>query len=437
MGEVAGLRSHLSLEEIAGIRASMSITWAMRLLELVYLFTGGPSWRRRDGWGNFSKPLATWQGVRVDRQTGLPSRVNLGDNNLAGVFPELVAELLFETCGCVFYLDDNPKLEREGDVPASEREALTRFYHLHGGHRWTHKDNWCSAKPVHTWFGVTVVAGHVRVLWLDTNNLVGVFDETLGGLPKLQTLSLPRNHLQGRLPTLRGCADVKRVSLDRNRLSGPIPESWGSLSTLREVILSFNRLTGPVPSSLGSCLEMRRFNVDHNPGLQGTLPTSLEKWTDVEEVTINATRLEPGTVLETALYLRTFKVGKLRDRETESEVPSAETRKTRHVVRRSLSDSELSSIVHTAEDPPQERPTFRDVLLSSKARTPPTTKDTATKPQTAKQTRERRRSEVGVEGAQVLSLRIPTRTWKGTPRSSGGTPTARRPEKRLEAGSVR
>ena len=55
----------------------------------------------------------------------------------------------------------------------NDREALVRFFKVTGGSKWKNKRNWCTRKPVETWFGVTVDSdGQVR-LDLRNNNLIG------------------------------------------------------------------------------------------------------------------------------------------------------------------------------------------------------------------------------------------------------------------------
>ena len=55
-----------------------------------YRATGGDRWRRRDGWLS-DDPIGTWHGVRVEG--GRVVRLDLGDNNLSGRLPKVVAEL--------------------------------------------------------------------------------------------------------------------------------------------------------------------------------------------------------------------------------------------------------------------------------------------------------------------------------------------------------
>ncbi len=70
-----------------------------------------------------------------------------------------------------------------GQVPASEREALTALYNSTGGASWTNNSSWLLAAGTEcSWFGVTCSGGHVEQLVLPSNQLDGVLPIQLANL---------------------------------------------------------------------------------------------------------------------------------------------------------------------------------------------------------------------------------------------------------------
>lgn len=93
-----------------------------------------------------------------------------------------------------------------------ERDILIAFYKATNGDNWTNKDNWCSDKPLDTWYGVRMVDGRVSELLLEDNNLTGV--ATLGGLSQLANLYLSGNHFTG--VDFRSLPNLYDLWLERN-----------------------------------------------------------------------------------------------------------------------------------------------------------------------------------------------------------------------------
>ena len=82
-------------------------------------------------------------------------------------------------------------------------------------------------------------------LW--NNQLIGEIPVELGGLAKLERLSLGGNMLTGEIPVeLDGLTDLRVLSLVHNQLTGEIPEELGYLIYLKELRLEGDRL--PTPS---------------------------------------------------------------------------------------------------------------------------------------------------------------------------------------------
>ena len=88
------------------------------------------------------------------------------------------------------------------------------------GPGWNHNDNWLSANPVSTWYGVTVFGGRVLELDLYKNKLIGSIPPEIGDLINLTSLYL-----------------------GYNQLSGSIPPQIGNLTNLDNLLLYDNLLT--------------------------------------------------------------------------------------------------------------------------------------------------------------------------------------------------
>ncbi|OUN81151.1 hypothetical protein [Bacteroides sp. An51A] len=88
----------------------------------------------------------------------------------------------------------------------SERDILIEFYNSTGGDNWTNNENWCSDKPLDTWYGIRLDhEGKVQNISLLNNNLTG--EAYLADLTNLDYLVLGENKLTNitlsNLPLLR------------------------------------------------------------------------------------------------------------------------------------------------------------------------------------------------------------------------------------------
>ena len=179
--------------------------------------------------------------------------------------------------------------------------------------RGTETLNWSADTAIASWEGITVGGSPLRAteLVLDGWNswrtagrdilLNGTIPAALGGLSKLQRLTLSRNALTGTIPVelahMSELASLQLYSnqltggippelgrlanlawafdLSRNQLSGSIPVELGKLSNLRTVRLQHNQLTGSIPAALGDLSNLNQLNLAGNTGLTGCIPESL------------------------------------------------------------------------------------------------------------------------------------------------------------------
>ena len=82
-------------------------------------------------------------------------------------------------------------------------------------------------------------------------SLTGALPSNLGGMQKLETLSLFQNALDGLIPSsITRLTNLRELKLGSNRFSGPLPADLFTdlTSSLREIDLSDNQLNGGLPS---------------------------------------------------------------------------------------------------------------------------------------------------------------------------------------------
>lgn len=245
--------------------------------------------------------------------------------------PDSVAQILAD----VESLDCNDA----ADVPTPECQALVDLFESTNGAGWINNNNWLTSSNIDDWFGITVDEGHVSVISLYSNNLIGTISETIGQLLNLRLLELAGNQLTGAIPeslgnltyleeacltnnlitgpipdTLDGMSSLLKLSFNDNWIEGEIPESLGNLTTLTKFSLGNNRLTGTIPDSLGQLVNVDRFEVYKN-NLTGELPESLGNLTKMKELVIFETSLEGSIPLSytnlTSVVLFDFRLTQL------------------------------------------------------------------------------------------------------------------------------
>ncbi len=199
-------------------------------------------------------PLADWQGVTVDAETGRVAELHLADAGLTGEIPPALGQLAGLR---QLWLYDN---QLAGEVPP----ALGTLTNL-------------------------------RELFLTSNQITGEIPPVLGQITALERLSIGGNRLTGTIPSeLGSLTNLRGLLLSDNQLTGEIPPELGQLMALEYLWIDSNRLTGLIPSDLGSLTNLRSLLLSENQ-LMGEIPPVLGQLVGLEDLWIGGNRLT-GTI---------------------------------------------------------------------------------------------------------------------------------------------
>ncbi len=289
------------------------------VLALLYNATDGENWDDNSNWLS-DLPIREWYGVTSDadgRVTGL----YLSDNQLSGSIPPEMGDLsqlqwlylqqnkltgqvprsFFNLANLTnFYFSDNAGLCAPVDDefqtwlqglrgadggacnPVADLNALTRLYNATDGVNWYDNSNWLSDRPMGEWHGVeTDDEGHVTVLNLEWNRLLGTIPPELGSLSNLEELNLGNNHFTGTIPLeLSGLHNLEELDLGGNWLTGTIPPELSRLANLTSLSLADNELTGSIPPELSGLSDLEELDLWKNQ-LTGSIPRELGSLTSL------------------------------------------------------------------------------------------------------------------------------------------------------------
>ncbi|KAI5332355.1 hypothetical protein L3X38_022484 [Prunus dulcis] len=123
---------------------------------------------------------------------------------------------------------------------------------------------------------------NVNFLDLQSNLFSGPIPSNLDQLmPKLSHLDVSENHLNGTIPpSICNMKDMEIISLRNNQLFGEFPQQWSLWSSISVIDVSHNNLSGNIPSSMGIPSALQQFKVNNN-NFGGEIPFSLQNCTNL------------------------------------------------------------------------------------------------------------------------------------------------------------
>ncbi|XP_015084751.1 receptor-like protein 9DC3 [Solanum pennellii] len=126
--------------------------------------------------------------------------------------------------------------------------------------------------------------GILQSLWrlnLFNCHLSGSIPESFGNLTTIRELILSGNNFTGNiLSTISKLNKLVNLHLSSNHFRGSIPESIGNLTAIRELILSDNSFTGNVPSSIGKLNKLDSLSLSSN-NFEGSIPDTFANFSEL------------------------------------------------------------------------------------------------------------------------------------------------------------
>uniref|UniRef100_A0A0A9ECM2 Uncharacterized protein n=1 Tax=Arundo donax TaxID=35708 RepID=A0A0A9ECM2_ARUDO len=126
----------------------------------------------------------------------------------------------------------------------------------------------------------------LRSLNLSSNKLNG--DVPTSMVEALVELVLSGNHLNGPIP--KGLFTYKNLTLldlSQNNLTGAVPDEFTSLDKLENLLLSGNKLSGEIPGSLSKVTTLSRFAANQN-SFTGPIPRNITNYVRMLDLSYNS-----------------------------------------------------------------------------------------------------------------------------------------------------
>ncbi|MDM8540072.1 hypothetical protein QUF90_03195 [Desulfococcaceae bacterium HSG9] len=233
-----------------------------------YHATGGPDWKKQDGWLK-SKKLDKWHGLKLEN--GRVVSLYLGSNNLYGSLPDLSALTELQKLSL-------PGNKLSGPLPNFDNLSKLRIFYLHNNEFGGSVPNFAKAARLeHIDIAYNRLQGplpdfkellQLREIRLSVNELEGPLPN-FTHLKNLQSLSLFNNRFFGEIPDFKGLRQLRNLRLDNNQFSGSIPE-FPDLVQLKNLQLQENQLDGTLPK-LKNLTQLEDFAA-HENALEGSIP---------------------------------------------------------------------------------------------------------------------------------------------------------------------
>ncbi len=187
------------------------------------------------------------------------------------------------------------------EIPTLECEALVALFNATDGTNWTNNSGWLESDIPCSWHGVVCSAGHVRLLVMNDNQIIGSIPVELGNLSNLASLVLTDNQLSGSIPVELGdLSNLTTLDLSGNRLRGSIPVELANLSNLINLRLCCNGLSGSIPAELGNLSMLLDLHLGYGNQLSGSIPVELANLSNLKHLTLIGNQLSGNIPVELA-----------------------------------------------------------------------------------------------------------------------------------------
>ncbi|MCV6620926.1 MAG: hypothetical protein OIF51_04150 [Cellvibrionaceae bacterium] len=180
-------------------------------------------------------------------------------------------------------------------IPATECNALKGLFASTAGESWTDNSNWGTGNPG-DWAGVFLIGvapnQNVNSLAMDSNNLSGSLNSSLGDLTLLREANFSNNNLSGAIPSsFSALVNMRRLFLFGNQLTGGIPDIFTNWNNVLLVSFANNPdLGGSIPNSLGVNNSIERIFLQ-NAALTGAIPSNLGDLTNLNLIDLSGNAL--------------------------------------------------------------------------------------------------------------------------------------------------
>lgn len=246
-----------------------------------------PGWYSSRGWLGTAADVCSWYGLTCDEQ-GRVSKIQLDTNGLTGFVPPELAYLAESLNTLDLY---NNMLHNKGDAGNSFLGELTNLEYLFFGSTYFEYDG----VPSHIgqltklkemdisytlYFGELDGAAfenlsNLKYLVMDGNAYNSSLPTQIVNLPQLEYLYVGFSFLEGDLSFLPQMPTIFELWIDDNPgLTGTIPTTIGQASTLVSLSATNCDLSGPLPTELGQLTDMIQIWLFDN-AFTGTIPTEL------------------------------------------------------------------------------------------------------------------------------------------------------------------
>jgi hypothetical protein len=246
-----------------------------------------PGWFSSRGWLRTATDVCSWYGLVCDEQ-GRVSKIQLGTNGLTGYLPPETAYLAESLNTLDLY---NNLLHNKGEAGNAFLGELTNLEYLYFGSTSFEYDGVPPqigklTKLKELDFSYTLFFGelngaafenlsNLKYLVMDGNAYNSSLPTQIVNLPQLEYLYVGFSFLEGDLSFLPQMPTIFELWIDDNPgLSGTIPTTIGQASTLVSLSVTNCDLSGPLPTELGQLTDMIQMWLFDNT-LTGTIPTEL------------------------------------------------------------------------------------------------------------------------------------------------------------------